>query len=218
MINHYINLVCWRAMHDLYDGARDKVWMDSVSIKLLVGMFRRDAEYRAGTSILGRIGPQVNSVPSWFFITARKLENVALEIQIVLPFLKEGEESDVPDAVRRAILSLDPGTSVGLGVSSPKQNRIAVALYELRPDLEYHCLGAALFALEADGAEAGRAASLSGSGFEWLRFLVATPRRTWTKIRTTLAEAFRVLLLPSSRQKFKLFVAMCEPASHESSR
>lgn len=211
MINHYINLVCWRAMYDLFDPERDVVWADSVSMMNLIKVFRSDAEYRPGTSVLRMIGPDCAKLTNWYFITARELRNVAPEIQIELPFIEEGEEENIPQVVAAAVRSLAPGARIGLGVSSPKQNRLAAALHEIRPDLEYYCLGAALFSLEKDSDGMRNTVSLSGSGFEWMRFLFSTPRRTLTKIWLTLLEIAKVLLSPSSRREFRQFVSLCEP-------
>ena len=205
-------------MHDLFDPKRDVVWVDSVSMMKLVKLFGLNAEYRAGTSIIGKIGAHPSYSPEWYLFTARKLKNVPLSMQFELPFIDEGKEQDIPEDVLLAVHSLAPGTCVGLGVSSPKQNIIAVALHTIRPDLEYHCLGAALFNLEIDAGKFGNATNLSGSGFEWLRFLFTTPRRTWAKIVIILMEVFQVVLIPSSQQKFKKFVVICEPSMRKTSR
>ncbi len=211
MIHHYINLVCWRPMLDMYDPTRDVVWVDTVSMRKLVSRFRSDVEYRPGTSTLNRIGPGTPDGGKWFFLTAMPLEKLAPEMQYNLPALKE---ITVPDELAAVLKNLEPGTRVGIGISAPKQNRLAVALHVLRPDLEYHCLGAALAGLNTFQEGMARKSTLSGSGLEWLWFLLISPRRTWRKIIATLREGWMVQMHGPSIEAFEKFASICAPARH----
>lgn len=211
MIHHYINLVCWRSMLDIYVPSRDVVWVDTVSMHKLVARFRSCVEYRPGTSALNRIGPGAPDGGKWFFLTAMPLEKLAPERQYKLPAFTE---ISVPDELTEVLRNLEPGTRVGIGISSPKQNRLAVALHALRPDLEYHCLGAALAGLNTFQEGATRNSTLSGSGLEWLWFLLISPRRTWAKIIATLREGWAVQMHAPSIEAFEKFASICAPARH----
>lgn len=210
MIHHYINLVCWRAMYEMYDPVRDRVWVDSVSMSILARLFRCDAAYRPGTSVLDRFGPRSGFPRPWFFFPARLLNGLSPKAQMALPFLADGHEHELPLEITHAIEGLNTGTRIGIGVSSPKQNRIAANLFYIRPDLEYHCLGAALFAMEESTPESRGGLFRSGSGLEWVRFLIANPQRTIPKIWVTFSEVIRVLAVPSSRRRFRMFLEICE--------
>ncbi len=209
MIHHYINLVCWREMQEMYDPDRDIVWIDSVSIRKLVAKYRHDAEFKPGTSVLQAIGPKAKDGGSWFFLTAGPVAGLPKDLQFELPIMNA---ICVPDDLAQAIGALASGTRVAIGISAPKQNRLAAALHDLRPDLEYHCLGAAVSAYGDNGNSSSRHSRLSGSGIEWLRFLVTSPKRTWSKIEVTLKELWLVRTHSPSRIAFEKFSHICAPA------
>lgn len=191
----------------LYVAERDHVWIDSVSLRACVARLRPDAEYRPGTSILDRIGPGTAGSGNWFFFTAAPVAQLPAEIQMTLPFF---ESVTVPTDVAERLMALPAKTRVGLGISAPKQNYLAVEMHALRPDLEYHCLGAAVAGYVARGDSV--APALSGSGFEWLKFLIVSPKRTWSKIVTTVRELLAIWLAPQSQSDFERFAKICMPA------
>lgn len=200
-------------MLEIYDPARDVVWIDTISLRNLVNRWRTDAEYRPGTTVLSQIGPGTSDGGSWFLLTAEPMKQVALEMQYELPFFTD---IAVSDDLSQIIAGLAPGTRIGIGISAPKQNHLAVALHALRPDLEFHCLGAALAELDVSRDTASPRSTLSGSGFEWLRFLVTSPTRTLGKITATLLEIWSVRRHSTSRTAFISFTDICAPASHSS--
>jgi len=195
-------------MIEIYDPARDVVWVDSVSLRKLVRRWRKDAAYRPGTTVLSQIGPGTSNGGAWYFLTAEPLPNLSPEMQFVLPYFKK---ITVPKELAQAVAALAPETRVGLGISAPKQNHLAVALHALRPDLEYHCLGAAVTGFDASCDFVPTRSPLSGSGLEWLHFLITSPNRTLGKIMITSREIWSVLLRSQSRAAFKEFVTLCAP-------
>lgn len=211
MIHHYINLVCWRPMLELYDPNRDQIWIDSGSLRACVACLRPDAEYRPATSILPRVGPGTTSGSNWFFFTAGPVAQLSADRHMPLPFF---DLVSVPVSAASILEVLPEGTHVGLGISAPKQNYLAAAMHALRPDLEYHCLGAAI------GTKFARTqynpSALSGSGFEWLKFLMMHPRRTSRKIVATIFEILAILLHRESRDDFGRFATICMPVSPRS--
>lgn len=209
MIHHYINLVCWRAMLDIYDPKRDIVWVDTVSMGKLVARFRNDFQYRPGTSVLNSISSGSIAARKWFFLTASPLEKVKPEAQFVLPIL---ESTVIPNELAVVLGDLQPRTRIGIGISSPKQNQLAVALHALRPDLEYHCLGAALHGLNTMEGLGEMKSRWCGSGFEWLKFLIVSPHRTLQKISFTLREGWAVQTHGPSIEAFERFAFICAPA------
>jgi hypothetical protein len=206
MIHHYINLVCWRPMLALYDTDRDLVWIDSGSLRDSLARLRPDAEYRPGSSILPRIGPGTPEGKNWFFFTAGPVAHLSADNQMPLPFF---DVVSLPDHIASILKALPEDTRVGIGISSPKQNYLAALMHALRPDLEYHCLGAAITVHFAQ--RCGKPPALSGSSFEWLKFLVWSPRRTLGKIVTTLGEMLAIRLHGPSRDDFAHFAQICMP-------
>lgn len=201
MIHHYINLVSWREMLTLYKSNRDIVLIDSISLLILTHRFRKDTIFQPGTSVLKLIRRDLENEGEWYFLTAKYLPALASHIQYELPMF---EEVAISKDLTVQLQKLASQTKVAIGISSPKQNQLAALLYALRPDLEYHCLGAAIADLGMD-AQSQRS-RLSGTGFEWLGFLFVSPRRTYLKLVTTLKEMFSVFVNKASKRAFKKFV------------
>lgn len=214
MIHHYVNLVCWRAVHNLYHPNRDIIWADSISMVRLLALFGYAAEFRPGTSVVVQAIQGSELLHSGFFLTARPLRSVSERRQLALPRIAEGRECDLPAEVCKAIESLAPGTPVAIGISAPKQNRVATVLHSLRPDLTYHCLGAALSLLD-HASDDPDALKYSRSGAEWMRFLQEEPMRTLAKLRVTLAEIACILVFPRSRKEFREFAQSCQTESRD---
>lgn len=211
MIHHYVNLVCWRGILEVYDPSRDQIWVDSVSLLRFATTKRTDVAYRPGTTVLADISFDELNCGSWFFLTAAPLLRISSNVQFELPFF---EDASVAGELEGLMHELVPGTRVAIGVSSPKQNHLAIALHQLRPDLEFHCLGAAVAEIDAAlHACKGRKSVLSGSGLEWLRFLLVSPRRTFIKIGITVWESLLLLVHKDSREAFGRFVAICASAA-----
>lgn len=209
MIHHYINLVCWRSMLNIYNPARDKVWIDSISLKILTARTRPDVEFRPGTTVMPRSTTDEEKKEKWFFLTSVLLKNLPTEAQYALPFF---DEIYVPETLAVWLDRLPAGSRVAIGISAPKQNYLAAKLYDRWPNLEYHCIGAALSEFDPKQSDSP---SLAGSGLEWLRFLVSSPRRTLGKISQTISELRRILFEKESREKFARFASICEAAEYQ---
>ena len=208
MIHHYINLVCWRSMLDLYDPSRDIVWVDSQSLLRLTKKIGFATEYRPGHYILDRIGPGKGLNKNWFFLTAQHIPEIGNDNQSILPMLKEIK---VSEELRQIIEKLETGTLVGIGISAPKQNFLAAQLYKIRPDLEYHCLGAALAELgHLDNRRAKKfLLSHQGMGIFW--FLYSSPTRTLKKLICTIREHFIISFNKNAAITFREFARICQP-------
>ncbi len=206
MIHHYVNLVCWRAVFRMYDPQRDRVWIDSASLRILVRWVKPEAAYRPGTTALKLFGLDSNSHGNWFFLTAKPLSNISAKHQFVLPFFADVH---VPGDLASIINRLPAGTNIGIGISAPKQNYLAATLHLIRNDLEYHCLGAAISNLDRSNKQKNLNSFFSGTGFEWILFLAKSPRRTMTKILSTLHELIAVMFNASLRAEFKVFSNIC---------
>ncbi|MCK0070286.1 WecB/TagA/CpsF family glycosyltransferase [Kordiimonas laminariae] len=211
MINHYINLVCWHSIWNNYDPTRDHFWIDSISLKALSMMYNRSTIYLPGTHVVSHINDLVISKKEWFFFTAVQIENIPDDSQYELPLALTME---VSEDIKSTLLNIPPKTKVAIGISAPKQNFFATELYKIRPDLEYHCLGAAISKL---ASKPSQKLKLSKSGFEWLYFLVTSPKRTFQKLQYTFQALLKILFNKDYRIKFKHFIVICKSTEKRSS-
>ena len=207
MIHHYINLVCWRPMLDLYDPTRDIVWVDSLSMQKLTNKIGFATAYRPGHYILNQIGPGKGTNDNWFFLTAQYIPEIGKDNQSVLPMLKQVK---ISAELRRTVEKLEIGTVVGIGISAPKQNFLAAQLYEIRPDLEYHCLGAALAELGHLNSGGAKKFLLSHQGMGIFWFLYSSPKRTLKKLIATIRARLSILFNQDEANAFIEFAQICQ--------
>ena len=198
MVHHFVNLVCWEDVFEDLKADRDKIYLDSISIYILAKFFKVGGNYFPGTkmaSILKKRGPE-----SMYFLLASDLIGVDCGGKMILP---RRDSFDGEEAVKQFIHGLPAGVTVIVGISSPKQNKLAIFLSTIRPDLEIFCLGAALEMIMLQDSRGG---FLSGSGFQWLSFFLLKPVRTFDKVVVTLKSAILILGRKSVRLRFKAFL------------
>ena len=194
-------------MLDLYDKTRDVVWVDSVTLHWCLKKMGVVSIYKPGTSILHghRIRDLTND--NWYFLTAHASSVLPRKMYTELPFM---EKVVISSELKSVIDKLPTGTKVGIGVSAPKQNLLATMLYALRPDLEYHCLGAAISNDQLCRQSNKTYFLQPASGVEWVRFLKKSPTRTIKKITATLKQLALIKFVPTLREKFLLFSRIVE--------
>lgn len=215
MIHHYINLVCWQPMIEVFSDKRDFVWVDSYSLSLAISRFRTDAIYRPGTRGFEEIGQNDPTYRNWYFLTAHPIDNLPQNKQYSLPFFNT---VSIPAALKAKILELPAGMNIAIGISSPKQNYLAIELHKIRADLEYHCFGAAITAVDSAKQKKAHGRSLSGSGFEWVHFFIRSPKRTMEKILLTIKQLYCIYFNQRTKSKFKEFSDICMPLSRKEGR
>ena len=193
---HYINLACWDEFYDVfkeYSSEKSFVYCDSISMKLLLRIFGfQYMRNRAGSSetdyLLERKLDNKITVLSAFYISFFGDDQIVLEDNLVDLDLCAASLSGV----------IPEGNSVFIGISSPKQNFLAIKISELRPDLEIFCLGAVIstFVHKADVEEMS---SQSNTGLEWLFHLKRDPIRFVKKIRLIVVAIFKIFFFDKGR-------------------
>jgi len=206
LINHYVNLICWREVLDLYDRQRDIIWIDSVSLRFLVFIFGGKIPFRPGTSVLFSYKNHSMRNLNWFFLTSKNLYYLSERHQYVLPYYRH--KIWVPEDLENQISILPYNSNVAIGISSPKQNLLACELFKINAALNIHCLGAAV---DQHHDENNKKKSLFiGSGFQWLSFLFSSPKRTISKLRLTIFEIYLICFCSITRASFKKFLKIIE--------
>lgn len=207
MINHYINFVCWRAMLELYDKTRDVVWVDSIILHKRLKRLGVHAAYKPGTSVLHRKCLNELMREDWYFFTAGASKVLPGDMFTVLPIM---DKACITEEIKLVLHKLPIGSKVGIGVSAPKQNQLAVMMNDIRPDIEYHCLGAAISDEKLSSESNSNYFFQPESGLEWCSFLFKSPMRTMKKITETLIQLLLVEFSSTSKKQFLYFSTLVE--------
>lgn len=197
MIHHFPNFVCWQEIFQSYDKSRDKLYIDSISCKIVGLLVGAKGYYFSGPQMAHYLLHSVNE--SCFFLLANDIASIERKNKLVLS-VKDSFEDDID--LLNFIEIIPKNSKVILGISSPKQNKLGIYLYKLRPDLEYFCLGAAV--QQTWGISANT--FLRGTGFQWLEFLLYQPKRTLRKQKETWMKAFAILFSPSKVSEYRKFI------------
>jgi hypothetical protein len=131
-----------------------------------------------------------------YFLLAEDIPTIPTDKGLVMEY-RESFEDDRD--VQKFVSTVPRNGVLVLGLSSPKQNVLAIYLHSQRPDIEYFCLGAAV---KQTWGFTHANTKLRGTGLQWLEFLLLQPRRTGAKLAKTLLEALKVV---SSSRRLKLF-------------
>jgi hypothetical protein len=163
----------------------------------------RVGHYFSGTQMAHRLFRE--SSDQLYFFLAENVEEISVDKKLILPFKSSFErDPEVLDFLE----NIPHGSTLVVGVSSPKQNVLANYLYRIRPDVRYFCLGAAVqitWGVEYSNTK------LRGSGFQWIEFLVLHPKRTIGKICISIFES---LLVFTSRKRIRLFRKFVLASTH----
>ena len=185
MTHHYINLVTWRFF--ISSSLNHKIlYIDSVSLKLLASFFGQNFKRESGLK-------NFKIKESAIFLVAS--ERSKHEPKVVLPLFKTNQEIDISEL---NLLSVKNYKHIYIGISSPKQDKLAELLLNKFPNKEIYCLGAAV--------DIKKCLILDKYGLNWLYFLLSSPSRTVFKLFSTLKEIFKILFLPSIRKDFIKFL------------
>lgn len=198
MVHHFPNFVCWREIFSAYNRDRDLIYIDSILCFLVGILVGRVGNYFSGPQMAHRLFNE--SSDQRYFLLAENIEKISVDKKLILPF-RSSFEGDLE--ILSFLEKLPHGSTLVIGVSSPKQNILANYLHSLRPDLRYFCLGAAVH-ITWDMKHANT--KLRGSGFQWIEFLIVHPKRTIGKIATSVLETFVILSSWKSITLFRRFV------------
>lgn len=199
MIHHFPNLVCWEEVYGNFNRNRDILYVDSISCHLLGLVLATKGKYYSGPEMAYSLSEKADD--KYYFLLPEEIKRISNKKCLVLEF----KDSFVDDEeVLSFIRDIPSGSYIILGISSPKQNNLAIYLHSLRPDLDYFCLGAAVKLTWGSNYSNTR---LRGTGLQWLEFLLFQPIRTFEKLATQSKEVLNIFSSVKSLRKFRSFIS-----------
>ena len=179
MTYHFVNILTWRYFLENHLVDR-KIYIDGFLLKLAIYLVSKKwIQKRSGVNFYSR-----EKFSSFLYLTAYKIEN---ENCIVLPFWNTLEDVIVSKELRAAVVD---STDIIIGISSPKQDRLADLLQKsnlVKGDI--YCLGAAIYT-----------EPLMRSEYlivTWLTMFFNAPKRTVQKFRLSIPAFFNAIFIAS---------------------
>ena len=191
MTYHYVNLVSWRYFIENSSG---RLYCDSILLYLI--------------ALLNGIKLEINSGPNTFY-NRRSEESVLVLGNSVrthnydsfqLPFWRDVSEISLSDELHEKV---DGHRYIYIGISSPKQDRLAHMLEETYPNKEIYCYGAAMYTNEL-------IERLERSGLMWLGFLLTKPRRTLRKYWVSFFSIYQIYTNNKTRNDFRVVMNLIQ--------
>ena len=177
MTHHYVNLVSapW-IIHNLHKEG--KYFCDSITMKWFARLKGYHVERISGVSVVEKILKFENSV-------------VLGKGYIELPFWSSAEEVELTNEIIEAIRE---SNKVIIGISSPKQDKLALLINEKYSNVEIYCLGAAI------SNKSPRTAFADKNSLTWLAMLILNPKRFLVKLKSMIKSTL-ILLKKSNHNK-----------------
>jgi hypothetical protein len=167
-----------------------KIFFDSISIRVLAFLITGKKIYvQSGVDYFLN---EVKNSDSNCFLVANK--SVQFQNSFVLPQFNDMDEDELNKVDWTYIQSFE---NIYIGISSPKQEKLAEFLQTKYGMGNYFCLGAALYVNPID---------FRNSSLKFLTFLKQDYERSITKIRITLIQTLRILFFSSVRGEFREFI------------
>ena len=192
-MSHYVNLTFWRKFFELISDQKcseSRYFCDSHITWFMCRLFGlRGVLLKPGSSEI----PSLISAKQAGILTV--LSPYHLDFfegcQVILPkdFICTSE------AISQIAAAIPTGHLVAIGISSPKQNELALILNKLRVDLNIICIGAVVGTFESQ-QYVQDVAKTSNTGMEWLIHFKANPRRFVKKSLYLCLGIVQVLLFP----------------------
>lgn len=182
MTYHFVNLISWRFF--IYPIQNSKIQIDSISLQFIALCFGRPIRRNSGLSV------NINYSESIFLVSNSRSE---LEPSIVLPTFDNINEVTIG---LELIKSIEKFKSIYIGITSPKQDKLARLIQDVYPEKSIYCLGAALYSDYNFG----------NVGLNWLYLLIKQPKRTIKKLILTSNEILRLVLYKKDRKLFRSFI------------
>ena len=189
MIFLYVNLVSWNFASEIPDSVNVKFHCDSISLSIAARLMGFKLKRSAGVREFQSREQSQNSL----FLSSTKLK---MDNEVVLPLWDEIYDIQLYEEL---IEKLKEVTEVYIGISSPKQDKLAIIIQDKFPCMDIYCFGAAL-------STPNYFVVLDKLYLTWLGFMLTNPRRFYTKICATLKQIFLLINRSSYRTKFNNFL------------
>ena len=138
-IIHFPNLVCGEDIFKDFDILRDSIYLDSFSCYFLGWLVGVKGNYLPGSEMANRLYQESSDLH--YFLLSDDITEIPISHKLILPFRDNFNEDN---SVKSFVQGLPKNASVIIGISSPKQNKLAILLWNIRPDLTFFCIGAAV--------------------------------------------------------------------------
>lgn len=185
MVTSFVNLVSWSFFAK--NAQFKKYWrieVDSVSLGLALRILGIKRDRFSGVEWVQNNRKLLNHGLVLGTEDARVFSN-----HYVLPFWPEIESIRITESLEQILLDFN-GRDIFIGISSPKQEYLALKVRDIAPNSQIYCLGAAVYT------------RFESKKFLWLVFLVEQPKRTLRKLVRTMLELLK-LLLKDNRNELK---------------
>lgn len=179
-IYHYVNLVDWRSMYKIMlegDGLSSYFYVDTLSLQFLSKLYGFKLRKLAGVDAFNDIKHKSNVS---YLVTSDLSAG-----STILPWFNS--RSDMANFIANDLPRLPLTSTIVIGISSPKQNELALMLAKsncLRNVEEIHCFGAAVYNQETQ---------IVRSKAKFFHFLLKDPRRTLLKMSFTSVSIIKLL-------------------------
>lgn len=188
MTYHFVNLVSWKFFSKNATESQ-KINVDSISLQFICFLFGRRVRRISGVHYFN------NSIESLevFYLTSSSYK---ISAHFVLPFWRKIEEIELTDDL---ILAISKKNNLVVGISSPKQDKLAELICQKFPEKTIYCLGAAIYTNN-------KAKLYDRYGLSWFFLMLQDWRRFVSKISLTISSATKILFLQSERRAFRKFL------------
>jgi hypothetical protein len=199
-IIHFINLVCWSSVDDvlLESSLKHEVFCDSISFKLVLSLIGFTCNRKPGSSIIPNDLFYLNR-SDVLFITPYDMPQFSS--YIICPNLEN--EIDYKNFAQTLFYKYSDKNinEIWIGISSPKQNKLALEILLLFKNPRIYCVGAAL----QDVNQGTNYKRWSRLGIEWIKRSFGDPFRSIKKIFQTVLAIIKIISSTKERNKLKLF-------------
>lgn len=131
MTYHFVNLVSWKFFSEKVSD-RQIIYVDSLSLQFMCLLFGRKIKRISGVSYFNN---SLESIEAFYLTTSVYKSNA----HFVLPFWRKIEEIVLTNDL---ILAIKQDSNLVIGISSPKQDKLAELIISRFPDKTVYCLGA----------------------------------------------------------------------------
>ena len=195
MIFLYVNLVSWKFASELPDSVRVVFRCDSISYLIVARLIGFPLKRSSGVHEYHFRDQNQEAL----ILSATMLNE---DNEVVLPYWKDLDDIQLYDGL---IERLKEAEVVYIGISSPKQDKLATIIQDNFPSIDIYCFGAAIYS-------PSYFQTLDKMGLSWLGFFVKNPERFFTKTLSTVKELVLLTCSRSYRKKFRAFCARFEQA------
>lgn len=199
MIYHHLNMACLNEL-DIFETKHKKeelFFIDSVSLAMISRFLGCNKPRVPGSIHIDKLSQNPEQS---LFLTAKK---IGFQNEVVLPVFRNFDEIarfDFRSLVKTEVENLSP-KSCFIGISSPKQNKVAQELQKIWPDIDYYCIGAVIDTKVIENKVLIN--TFSKYGGEFLLHLFWSPKRFVKKIFIMFKFFFRLIYSKKFRKEIQ---------------